>query len=130
MAEAFNAGWSLIKIDENDMGICDGCMDETLVARLPIGGGGNLILCRDCWQSEMEYRHDRNNESREERDAPLRSQFPDLFDPNHPNFIGGGASDALKDMLRGLGAMDEPEPLFDLVPWPHGTDEMDLEGME
>ena len=122
----FDRAWALVK---NDMGVCDGCMDETLVARLPIGGGGNMILCRNCWQNEMTYRHDRNNETREERDAPLRSQFPDLFDPKHPNFIGGEASNALKDMLRGLGA-GEPEPLFDLVPWPHGTDEMDLEGME
>ena len=27
---------------------------------MPTGGGGNLILCRACWQRELEYRRERN----------------------------------------------------------------------
>jgi len=38
---------------------CDGGHCETAqweVRLLPYGGGGNLILCRACYDSEMQYR--------------------------------------------------------------------------
>ena len=40
---------------------CDGgkCRSRTgETRRLPIGGGGNLLLCRACYVHEMNYRHD------------------------------------------------------------------------
>jgi len=122
---AFATAWSFVKADDEDIYVCEGCGENTLVGKLPIGGDGNLILCRDCWQNEMKWRHERNNETKEERDALSRHLFPDLFgDP------------AIKDIIEGIeritGLDQEPEPLFDLVPWPHGEadDKVDLEGME
>ena len=29
---------------------------------MPTGGGGNLILCRACWNRELIYRRERNRE--------------------------------------------------------------------
>lgn len=37
-------------------GFCDGCGKETQVKKLPIGGGGNLIVCRRCWGKELALR--------------------------------------------------------------------------
>ncbi len=42
---------------------CDGdhCRSETGDVRvLPYGGGGNLILCRACYEHEMAFRRERN----------------------------------------------------------------------
>jgi hypothetical protein len=44
---------------------CDGahCTKEYgTVRKLPAGGGANLILCRDCFAHEWEYRRERNRE--------------------------------------------------------------------
>ena len=41
---------------------CDGghCKKSTGETRVyPLGGGGNLILCFDCWVHENKYRHQR-----------------------------------------------------------------------
>ena len=46
---------------------CDGnkCHSDTGEVRVyPLGGGGNLILCRQCWTYENIYRH-----SKGDRDA-------------------------------------------------------------
>ncbi len=46
----------------NTQNNCDGrgpCTPGT-VKVLPIGGEGNLILCRSCWNREIEYRQNRN----------------------------------------------------------------------
>lgn len=29
---------------------------------MPIGGGGNLILCSACWKRELRWREERNRE--------------------------------------------------------------------
>lgn len=41
---------------------CDGSgpCSEGSVKLLPLGGGANLILCKNCWNREMEYRKTRN----------------------------------------------------------------------
>lgn len=44
---------------------CDGgrCQNDSGEVRLlPTVGGGNLILCRACYQYEIAYRRDRNRE--------------------------------------------------------------------
>ena len=44
---------------------CDGacCTVATGQVRvLPMGAGGNLILCRDCYAHEIRYRAERNRE--------------------------------------------------------------------
>jgi len=44
---------------------CDGdhCRVETGEVRvLPYGGGGNLILCRACYEHEIRWRKERNRE--------------------------------------------------------------------
>lgn len=44
---------------------CDGthCWAEDGEVRvLPLGGGGNLILCRSCFEYEIRYRKERNKE--------------------------------------------------------------------
>jgi hypothetical protein len=45
---------------------CDGdkCQYGTGEVRVyPLGGGGNLILCRACWIHENNYRHSRGVET-------------------------------------------------------------------
>jgi hypothetical protein len=44
---------------ENPM-CCGGrCLRATGEVRVyPLGGGGNLILCRDCWRHENAYRRE------------------------------------------------------------------------
>ena len=37
------------------------------VRLLPYGGGGNMIVCRACYEHEMKYRKERNAETRENR---------------------------------------------------------------
>lgn len=42
---------------------CDGdkCRANTGEVRvMSIGGGGNLILCRACWENELSFRRERN----------------------------------------------------------------------
>jgi len=41
---------------------CDGSGPHASgeVRVMPTGGDGNLILCRHCWNREVEYRRDRN----------------------------------------------------------------------
>lgn len=41
---------------------CDGSGPHSSgeVRVMPTGGGGNLILCRRCWENELSYRRDRN----------------------------------------------------------------------
>ena len=44
---------------------CDGsgpCIIGGEVRVLPTGGGGNAILCRLCYQREMAFRRERNQE--------------------------------------------------------------------
>ena len=44
---------------------CDGdkCTEARgEVRRLPLCGGGNLILCKTCYRNEMAFRRDRNRE--------------------------------------------------------------------
>ncbi len=52
------------------------------VRLLPYGGGGNMIVCKACYEHEMEYRHDRNKETREDRF--LLPEWEDLkvYDPS------------------------------------------------
>ncbi len=43
-----------------DGGVCRSTRGE--VRTLPYGGGGNLILCRACYEHEIQYRRERNKE--------------------------------------------------------------------
>jgi hypothetical protein len=52
--------------------------DETRVGRiyrLPTGGDGGINLCRVCWQTEMEYRTERNTGTRSPRVPPVATPF-------------------------------------------------------
>ena len=54
---------------------CSGshCRSETGPVRVyALGGGGNLILCRACWQHENDYRRQRG------RDTGAPENFPVL----------------------------------------------------
>jgi hypothetical protein len=49
----------------------DKCTDPHGEVRLyPIGGGGNLILCRACWTHENRYRADRGRDTGRPADWP------------------------------------------------------------
>lgn len=53
--------------------MCDGdqCRSSTGEVRiLPTGGGGNVIICRDCFDHEIAWRKDRNREVASEFDLP------------------------------------------------------------
>lgn len=43
---------------------CDGSGPHSgqPVRKLPIGGGGNAILCKACYQREIQFRKERNRE--------------------------------------------------------------------
>jgi hypothetical protein len=52
---------------------CDGdnCQSATGEVRvLPYGGGGNLIVCRACYEHEMAFRKERNREAWSPFDLP------------------------------------------------------------
>ena len=41
----------------------DKCTDPRgQVRTMPTGGGGNIILCRTCWENELRFRQERNKE--------------------------------------------------------------------
>lgn len=65
LKKSFDTAWIIMKADEADIGICDGCLETALIGRLPIGGGGNSLLCYDCWRKEMQWRHLRNTDMEE-----------------------------------------------------------------
>lgn len=121
---AFDKAWSFLKEnspdDENYGDICDGCGGGGKIGRLAWGGegGGGSLLCRKCWKAEMDWRHDRNNETTEEREKLARHGFEDLF--NDP---------AVGDIVSGVdGIIRKPaEPLFDIVAWPYDIDELDID---
>jgi len=52
------------------------------VRLLPYGGGGNMIVCQSCYEHEMEYRKERNAETKENRFK--LSEWDDLkvYDPS------------------------------------------------
>lgn len=53
---------------------CDGdhCQSATGEVRvLPYGGGGNLILCRACFDHEIAWRKERNREVHSPFNLPL-----------------------------------------------------------
>jgi hypothetical protein len=55
----------------------DNCTDATGQVRLlPIGGGGNAILCYACYCHEIEWRQERNKEL----DGAGRFDIPDWTD--------------------------------------------------
>jgi hypothetical protein len=48
----------------------------------PIGGGGNMILCRTCWAWENQYRHYRGIETKRPIDWPeLDWRCAEVWDP-------------------------------------------------
>lgn len=52
---------------------CDGshCRSESGEVRVyPLGAGGNLILCRSCWENENRYRRERGREHRNPENWP------------------------------------------------------------
>lgn len=60
---------------------CDGdhCTQEDGEVRvLPVGGGGNVILCKDCFRHEMEYRRQTNQAltGTSRYDTPEWSELP------------------------------------------------------
>lgn len=67
LKKAFNGAWTIMKADEADIGICDGCMETALVGRLKTGQG-DALLCYDCWRKEMKWRHLRNVDLEESGD--------------------------------------------------------------
>lgn len=44
--------------------------DDGEVRILPFGRGGNLILCRACYENEMHYRRERNTDTLHLRATP------------------------------------------------------------
>jgi hypothetical protein len=54
---------------------CDGdkCQSATGEVRVyPIGAGGNLILCRSCWEHENDFNYQRGREMGRPQDWPLQ----------------------------------------------------------
>ena len=52
---------------------CDGGDCRSIIGSVrvyPLGGGGNLILCRACWGAENRYRAMRAQETRNEEGWP------------------------------------------------------------
>jgi hypothetical protein len=51
---------------------CDGdkCRHHGVVRVYPLGAGGNLILCADCWRHENAYRRARGVETGESDNWP------------------------------------------------------------
>jgi hypothetical protein len=53
---------------------CSGghCRSETGPVKVyPLGGGGNLILCRACWAHENDYRRQRGLDTRAPENFPV-----------------------------------------------------------
>lgn len=67
LKKSFNGAWLIMKADEADVGICDGCMETALVGRLSTGQG-DALLCYDCWRKEMQWRHLSNLDMEESGD--------------------------------------------------------------
>lgn len=58
------------------------CVDPTSdVRKLPTGGGANAILCRSCFENEIQYRKDRNKTLHpEERFATPRWEDLEVYE--------------------------------------------------
>lgn len=67
--KSFSKAWKIMKADEADIGICDNCMETSLLGRLKTGQG-NVLLCYDCWRKEMQWRHLRNVDMEESQRPP------------------------------------------------------------
>jgi hypothetical protein len=60
---------------------CDGSGPHTgqEVRSYPLGGGANLILCRNCFAHENRYRCDRGNETKNPENWPINWQNSEVY---------------------------------------------------
>lgn len=61
-------GWCPVRNPSCDGDVCTSAAGET--RKLPIGGGGNLLLCRACFDHEMAYRRELEEDGRGKQDIP------------------------------------------------------------
>lgn len=96
---------------------CDGshCHNEAGEVRaLPYGGGGNLILCRACFDHEITFRHERNRELSEEAKFDLPpwqslNVYGETYEPYCKPWNAGLASETsavCKRIARLMEALD------------------------